>query len=74
MGLHQSQVHSWNGLHHHLTLTMMSLHFSMKAQQEAQVEMPLMSISDIKLIFAKKLQNKLNSNDGILNAIKRRHQ
>lgn len=37
LGLHQSQVRSWNGLHHHLTLTMMALHFMMEVQQEAQI-------------------------------------
>ena len=36
--------------------------------------MPLMAIPDIKFIFVKKLQNKLNSNYRILHPIKRIHQ
>jgi SRSO17 transposase len=74
LGLHQAQVRSWNALHHHLTLTMMALHFMLEVQQEAKEEIPFLSIPDIKLIFAKKLLNKLNSNEGIINALTIRHQ
>ena len=52
----------------------MALHFILQIQIENKDEMPLLSIPDIKLVFAKKLLNKLNSDDGLLNALKVRHQ
>jgi len=36
--------------------------------------MPLLSVPDSKLVFAKKLLNKLNSDDGIIHALQLRHQ
>ena len=38
------------------------------------VEMPLLSVPDIKLVFAKKLLNKLNSDEGISLALSIRHK
>ena len=52
----------------------MTLHFILQIQIENKKEIPLLSIPDIKLIFAKKLCNKLNSDDGLLHALKVRHQ
>jgi SRSO17 transposase len=74
LGLHQYQVRSWKALHHHLALTMMALHFILELQNEAKVEMPLISVADIKLVFAKKLRNKLNSDLGIIGALTLRHK
>lgn len=74
LGLHQYQVRSWNAWHHHIALTMMALHFILQIQTENKAEMPLLSVPDIKLVFAKKLLNKLNSDDGLLHALQVRHQ
>lgn len=74
LGLHQYQVRSWKAWHHHIALTMMALHFILQIQIENKEEMPLLSVPDIKLVFAKKLLNKLNSDDGLLHALKVRHQ
>ena len=74
LGLHQYQVRSWKAWHHHIALTLMALHVILQIQIENKDEMPLLSIPDIKLVFAKKLLNKLNSDDGLLNALKVRHQ
>lgn len=73
LGLHQYQVRSWKAWHHHIALTLMALHFLLQIQKENQAEMPLLSVPDIKLVFAKKLLNKLNSDDGIFDALKIRH-
>lgn len=73
LGLHQYQVRSWKAWHHHIALTLMALHFILQIQVENKEEMPLLSVPDIKLVFAKKLLNKLNSDDGLLNAIQVRH-
>ena len=51
----------------------MALHFLLSIQKENQKDMPLLSVPDIKLVFAKKLLNKLNSDDGIIDALKLKH-
>jgi SRSO17 transposase len=73
LGLHQYQVRSWKAWYHHIALTLMALHFVLQIQKENKEEMPLLSVPDIKLIFAKKLLNKLNSDEGLLNALNIRH-
>jgi hypothetical protein len=52
----------------------MALHFILQIQAENKEKMPLLSVPDIKLVFAKKLLNKLNSDDGLLLALQVRHQ
>lgn len=74
LGINQYQVRSWKAWHHHIALTLMALHFMLQIQIENKEEMPLLSIPDIKLVFAKKLLNKLNSDDGLLHALRVRHQ
>ena len=74
LGLHQYQVRSWNAWYHHIALTLMALHFILEIQKENKDEMPLISVPDIKLVFAKKLLNKLNSDEGLLTALSIRHQ
>jgi hypothetical protein len=69
LGLHQYQVRSWKAWHHHIALTLMALHFILQIQKENHPEMPLLSVPDIKMVFAKKLLNKLNSNIGIIDAL-----
>jgi hypothetical protein len=39
-----------------------------------QQEMPLLSVPDIKLVFAKKLSNNLNSDEGLIHALNVRHK
>ncbi len=74
LGLHQYQVRSWRAWYHHIALTLMALHFILQIQKDNQDEMPLLSVPDIKLIFAKKLLNKLNSDQGLIQALWLRHQ
>lgn len=74
LGLHQYQVRSWTAWHHHVALSLMALHFVLQTQIENQQEFPLLSVPDIKLIFAKTLLNNLDSPDGIMHAINVRHQ
>jgi SRSO17 transposase len=74
LGLHQYQVRSWRAWHHHIALTLMALHFILQIQVDNQEEMPLLSVPDVKLIFAKKLLNKLNSDEGLLHALQVRHR
>lgn len=74
LGLHQYQVRSWTAWYHHIALTLMALHFILQIQKDYQEEMPLLSVPDIKLVFAKKLLNKLNSDDGLFQALHLRHK
>ena len=74
LGLHQYQVRSWRAWSHHIALTLLALHFVLQIQKDYQEEMPLLSVPVIKLIFAKKLLNKLDSDDGLLQALHLRHK
>jgi SRSO17 transposase len=74
LGLHQYQVRSWTAWYHHIALTLMALHFILQIQKDNQAEMPFLSVPDIKLIFAKKLLNNLNSDHGLIHALHLRHQ
>lgn len=74
LGLHQYQVRSWRAWYHHIALTLMALHFILQIQKDCQDEMPLLSVPDIKLVFAKKLLNKLNSDQGLIQALHLRHK
>lgn len=74
LGLHEYQVRSWKAWHHHIALSIMALHFLLQIQKDNKEQMPLLSLPDIKLIFAKKLSNKLNTDHGLLNALNIRHQ
>ena len=74
LGLHQYQVRSWKAWHHHVALSLMALHFILQIQKDNMEEMPLISVPDIKLVFANKLLNNLNSDDGLIHALNVRHQ
>jgi SRSO17 transposase len=74
LGLHQYQVRSWKAWYHHIALSLMALHFILQIQQDNKQDMPLLSVPDIKLVFAKKLLNNLNSDQGLISALKLRHQ
>lgn len=74
LGLNQYQVRSWRAWHHHVALTLMALHFLLQIQKEDKANMPLLSVPDIKLIFAKKLLNNLSSDEGLIHALNVRHQ
>ena len=60
----------WN---RHTALSLMALHFILQIQRDRKEDIPLISVPDIKLIFAEKLQNNLNSDEGLINAIMVRH-
>ncbi len=67
-------IRSWRAWYHHIALTLMALHFMLELQAEVKEEMPLLSISDIKFIFAQKLASKISTEQGLEKAIKLRHK
>ena len=74
LGLAQYQVRGWVGWEHHIALTLMALHYMLQTRVEAEEELPLLSCSDIKLMLARILRNKLRESAGISAAIGRRHE
>lgn len=53
---------------------MMALHFMLHTRIEEADDLPLLSCSDIKLMLAKLLLNKLNQTDTLWQAIEQRHR
>jgi SRSO17 transposase len=74
LGLHQYQVRSWISWYHHVVLTMMALHFILQTRIEEKEDLPLLSCPDVKIMLAKTLSNKLNTQNGISSAIQKRHE
>lgn len=74
LGLHQNQTRSWQGWYHHVALTLMALHFMLETRLEVQEDLPLLSCSDIKLMLAKTLLNKLHQSESLWQAIEQRHR
>ena len=72
LGMHQYQVRSYMAWYHHIALCMMALLFILHTPIEQKEELPLLSAPEVKLIMAKKLQNKLNHPDGLLAEIFKR--
>jgi SRSO17 transposase len=74
LGMHQYQVRSYMAWYHHIALTMMALHFILHTRIEQKDEIPMLSCPDVKLMLAKKLQNKLNDPHQALLAMFKRQQ
>jgi len=74
LGLHQYQVRSWISWYHHVVLTMMALHFILQTRIEEKEDLPLLSCPDVKIMLAKTLSNKLNTQNGLSSAIQKRHE
>jgi SRSO17 transposase len=74
LGMDQYQVRSWIAWYHHIALTMMALHFITHSRIEEMDDYPLLSCPDVKIIIAKSLSNKLNTNSGVEFAINNRHR
>lgn len=74
LGLDQNQTRSWPGRYHHVALTLMALHFMLDTRVEQAEDLPLLCCSDIKLMLARRLLNKLNDSEGVWRAIGQRHR
>lgn len=74
LGLHQYQVRGFRAWHHHIALTMMALHFILETQIENAENLPLISCSDVKLMLANILKNKLDEPEMLMQIIDQRHQ
>ena len=74
LGMTDYQVRSWMAYHHHITLTMMALHYMLIQKIENQVLMPLLSCPDIKFFMAMTFKTKAQSEQEVLNLIRLRHK
>ncbi len=68
------QVRSWRAFHHHITLTIMALHYILIHKLNHQQELPLLSVPDIKFALAMTLPRKTSTLEQVAAAIQQRHK
>lgn len=74
IGMTQYQVRGWRAWHHHITLTIMALHYILIQKVQHQKDLPLLSCHDIKFYMALNLPNKTEDKNSVWDIIERRHQ
>ena len=74
LGMTDYQVRGWRAWYHHITLTIMALHYMLDQKITFQNEIPLLSCPDIKLFLALTLERKAEDPDKVWNLIQVRHQ
>ena len=74
IGMTEYQVRGWRAWYHHITLTIMALHYMLEQKIKAKNEIPLLSCHDIKLFFALTLQRKSQDPAKVWQLIETRHQ
>lgn len=74
LGMTDYQVRGWRAWHHHITLTIMALHYILEQKIKVHNEIPLLSCSDIKLFLALTLERKAADPEKVWNLIQVRHQ
>jgi SRSO17 transposase len=73
LGMTDYQVRTWRAWHHHLTLTIMALHYMLEQKVKYEQEVPLLSCPDIKFFLAMNLNRKANSEQQVWELINKRH-
>lgn len=73
LGMTDYQVRTWRAWHHHITLTIMALHYMLEQKIEHQEEIPLLSCPDIKFFLAMNLNRKATSERETWELIQKRH-
>ena len=74
LGLTDYQVRGWRAWHHHMTLTIMALHYMLEEKVLNEKEIPLLSCPDIKFFLAQTLPKKANSPEEVWSLIQKRHE
>jgi len=74
LGMTDYQVRGWRAWHHHMTLTIMALHYMLEQKVLNENEIPLLSCPDIKFFLSQTLPKKANTSEEIWNLIQKRHQ
>lgn len=73
IGMTDYQVRTWRAWHHHITLTIMALHFMVEQKILHETKTPLLSCPDIKFFLAMNLPRKVTNEEQAWEAIIRRH-
>ena len=74
IGMTEYQVRGWRAWHHHITLTIMALHYMLEQKVLHEEEVPLLSCPDIKFFFALTLPRKISSSQEVWTMIQKRHE
>lgn len=74
LGMAEYQVRTWMAWHHHMALTMLALLFMLNMKIENEDDIPLLSCSDIKLILANTLPQKVKNKQDIASILIDRHK
>lgn len=73
LGMTDYQVRTWRAWHHHVTLTIMALHYMVEQKILNENEMPLLSCPGIKFFLALTLPSKTQTTSDIWDIIQKRH-
>jgi SRSO17 transposase len=74
LGMTDYQVRGWRAWHHHITLTIMALHYILEQKILCEEEIPLLSCPDIKFFLALTLPRKASSQREVWSLIQKRHE
>lgn len=73
LGMTDYQVRTWRAWHHHITLTIMALHYMLEQKVNHEEHIPLLSCPDIKFFLAMNLMRKATSEQEAWDLIQKRH-
>jgi len=74
LGMTDYQVRTWRAWHHHITLTIMALHYMLEQKILYEEHIPLLSCPDIKFFLAMNLPRKATSEQQVWDLICKRHE
>ncbi len=74
LGMTDYQVRGWRAWHHHITLTIMALHYILEQKVLHEQGVPLLSCPDIKFFLASTLPRKAASQQDVWGLIQKRHE
>lgn len=74
LGMTDYQVRKWRAWHHHMTLTIMALHYMLEQKVLHENNIPLLSCPDIKFFFALTLPKKATTPQQVWSLIQKRHE
>jgi hypothetical protein len=74
LGMTDYQVRTWRAWHHHITLTIMALHYMLEQKVVHEEQIPLLSCPDIKFFLAMNLPRKASTEEQAWELVLKRHQ
>jgi SRSO17 transposase len=74
LGMTDYQVRTWRAWHHHITLTIMALHYMLEQKIKYEEKIPLLSCPDIKFFLAMNLPRKASTEERTWELILKRHE